>query len=382
MEELNVSYSYTPETWSQDRFMSFGGFSVVFLNYNKQAQIERSVASALNQDFPLLEMFFMDDASSDGSGDAMEKQVRAYRGRHKVTVIRNNHNRGITGQWNIVSKIATGEWLGMFCADDIAHLDRVSTAAKLIKETPSLKGLCTSGREYDFSLSKKGRRIGNVEEDIFESGDLRASDIIMRRTPIAGATAFWHKSLFSRELPRVPYDDILLRWVLQVTEKNNSKPVWMWAWNKQTILYGTDSGISAAARPKVEGAMSEWDKWMANERAAEKYNAMLLATWRGIQLYFKDVNAPLEMQLVARGEVIKFDFSCTPKIKRWGAVLNVLKIVSHKELSYEYKKHLIKKWVRSTFVLFFGLKMAAFAACAKHRLSGRSYSDFLASEIK
>ena len=76
-----ISYSYTPAGWTQEEFLRQGGFTVVFLNYNKARYIEKSVASALNQDYPILEMFFMDDASTDGSGDEMERMVRQYRGR-------------------------------------------------------------------------------------------------------------------------------------------------------------------------------------------------------------------------------------------------------------------------------------------------------------
>ena len=138
-----ITYTRTPENWSQAEFLRLGGFTVVFLNYNKAAFIERSVAGALAQDFPLCEMFFTDDASTDGSGDTMEKLVRVYSGRHKVTVVRNTVNRRITGQWNIVSRLATGNWLGMFCGDDVARPDRVTCAARRIAEYPTLKGLCT-----------------------------------------------------------------------------------------------------------------------------------------------------------------------------------------------------------------------------------------------
>ena len=140
-----ITYNYTPESWSQERFLALGGFTVVFLNYNKARFIERSVASALNQDFPLLEMFFMDDASTDGSGDTMERLVREYRGRHKVTVVRNEVNQYITGQWNIVAKLATGNWFGMFCGDDESYPNRVSLVAKRIRQYPSLRGLCMNG---------------------------------------------------------------------------------------------------------------------------------------------------------------------------------------------------------------------------------------------
>ena len=56
---MDPEYCYTPEKWSHDEFISFGGFSVVFMNYNKGHYIEHSVKSALEQDYPYLEMIFM-----------------------------------------------------------------------------------------------------------------------------------------------------------------------------------------------------------------------------------------------------------------------------------------------------------------------------------
>jgi len=76
MRAANITYTYRPSDWDQERFLALGGFTVVFLNYNKMKFIERSVKSTLEQDFPLLEMFFMDDASKDGSGEEMERLMK------------------------------------------------------------------------------------------------------------------------------------------------------------------------------------------------------------------------------------------------------------------------------------------------------------------
>ena len=48
-----VTYEYLPENWRQERFLAHGGFTVVFLNYNKARFIKQSVTSALNQDYPI-----------------------------------------------------------------------------------------------------------------------------------------------------------------------------------------------------------------------------------------------------------------------------------------------------------------------------------------
>ena len=44
-----ITYSFIPNNWNQARFMELGGFTIVFLNYNKIKFIDRSVESVLNQ---------------------------------------------------------------------------------------------------------------------------------------------------------------------------------------------------------------------------------------------------------------------------------------------------------------------------------------------
>ena len=201
-----VTYSYTPKSWNQDDFIAGGGFSVVFLNYNKLPYIENSVASALDQDFDgPIEYFFMDDASTDGSGDRMEAIVRQYIGRHKVTVIRNTENQHIAGQWNIVSKMATGNWLGFCTGVD----GRDAKTGEVVS---------VSSREY-ISYSK---------------GD-GIWDIVLMKTPIIGASAWWHRSLFVRPLRKAPLDDVHLRWVLESSCRNDTNPVWIYDGTVATV---------------------------------------------------------------------------------------------------------------------------------------------------
>ena len=255
-----ISYSYTPAGWTQEEFLRQGGFTVVFLNYNKARYIEKSVASALSQDYPILEMFFMDDASTDGSGDEMERMVRQYRGRHKVSVVRNSANQGITGQWNIVSKLATGVWFGMFCGDDVAHRDRVSIVAERIKKYPTLRGISTAAVDIDIDTWKALPDSNYVPipylangRDSWESLDANFNS--------NGSTSFWHKSLLDEPLPKVPLDDNFLHFKLLVMNRGVDGPIFFYDSSVKTIDYSIGAGICGGGIV-VDKSASDRYRWV------------------------------------------------------------------------------------------------------------------------
>lgn len=364
-----ITYEYKPADWSQDKFLRLGGFTVIFLNYNKLSQIRDSVASALNQDFPLLEMFFMDDASTDGSGDVMEDLVRQYAGRHKVTVVRNTENQRITGQWNIVSKLATGNWFGMFCADDIAYPNRVSQMAERVRQYPSLLGLCSSGVERDYVSGKEGRHISSSHELKLFKGTDSARKQVSAATPICGATAFWNRSLFEDPLPPAPYDDELLRWIILLRGATIDAPVWLWDGSLETITYGVGTGTSAAALAKVDDEMPDWKRWVQNVKAGRRYHSMLEATWRGVLTYYIQHGASRELLHLAKGKVFDYSLSTQSSVARL--------MSAGKALAYPDQ---FSHWLRLTFTEMFGLAIPAVLCCFIHRLRGRSYRQ-IAQEV-
>lgn len=283
MDAGNIVYSYTPKTWNQDQFLDLGGFTVVFLNYNKGRFVEKSVQGALEQDFPFLEMYFMDDASTDGSGDIMEKLVRKYQGRHKVTVVRNKKNQHICGQWNIVSKLATGNWFGMFCADDFAKPDRVSNVARIIDATPSLLGLCTGLEDR----LPNGEIINNYRNSrvIYENRETDLADILNWRSPIIGASAFWNKRLFHGDFPKAPLDDVFLRCLVYTEGLKTSNPTWGWFPNVVGLTYNK-GGLTTEAEVDINGL--NYKKAYIAQRGYVKKTACLMAeTLNAVEKYLR-----------------------------------------------------------------------------------------------
>ena len=78
--------------------------SVVWLNYNSMRFIDialRSLESFLNLDFEGYELIIVDNASTDGSFEAIKKYVDEHRRNIKVKVIRNDRNLGYAGGMNV-----------------------------------------------------------------------------------------------------------------------------------------------------------------------------------------------------------------------------------------------------------------------------------------
>lgn len=365
-----ITYSYTPEDWSQERFLELGGFTVVFLNYNKAAFIEKSVASALNQDFERLEMFFMDDASPDGSGDTMEQLVRAYRGRHKVTVVRNTENQHITGQWNIVSKLATGNWLGMFCADDIAHADRASKVAKILAEFPSAKGVDTRAEVYDKDISGGLIKQPSLMLDpphLAESGRLPLELLVKPRHDIFGATAWWHKSLFEKSLPKAPLDDVLLRWVLQMKNLGEKEDVWLSYMDVYTIDYIRGDGITSEMLN--DGMMSKGvRKWVRNSRAGKKMASVFKRTYAGVHDYAKSNGHLHVFDSYILSASIPHEIIAGNTFSRLTMIPRMVRLMHAPLISADRKFLCVRMWIKYFLRDFFGDYMAGCMMCVRKRL--------------
>ena len=88
--------------------------------YNQEEFIENAVLGAFSQTYTPLEIILSDDCSSDGTFDVMQKMVAAYRGPHRVTLNRNETNRGIGGHVNRVFELAHGKLILLGGGDDIS----------------------------------------------------------------------------------------------------------------------------------------------------------------------------------------------------------------------------------------------------------------------
>ena len=300
-----IVYTRTPEAWDEKAWREAGAFAAVFLNYNKFKSIRRAVEATLAQDFSPLEILFMDDASTDGSAEIMEELVRAYRGPHKVLVVRNASNAGICGQWNQVTKFSEAEWFGMFCGDDYAHADRVSSASAIISRYPGLLGLSTSMDAFDVNTGEPCDYAGYPPGVIEMRGNEPPAELYARRWA-SGCTAFWRRALFQTALPSVPLDDLLIFWHLLMIASGRQEVVWVYDGNFRTIDYSVGAGLWSEIRA-VRDPTVPLREWQRRKFSSEvKVYERCRQTWEAILHQAQSCGAAAAFSVLAEQRIREF----------------------------------------------------------------------------
>jgi len=93
--------------------------------YRQERYVRSALASVLAQDYSPLEIVVADDASPDGTLDAILATVQDYSGPHRVKVVKGRSNLGI-GVYQTLADAAEGALLVECHSDDLAYPTRVS----------------------------------------------------------------------------------------------------------------------------------------------------------------------------------------------------------------------------------------------------------------
>lgn len=99
--------------------------SILLLAYQQAAFVRAAVEACLAQEGGPYEIILSDDASTDGTFEAIQDTVRGYDGHHSLVVRQNKANLGIGRHYNELIALAKGELLVTAAADDISVPDRV-----------------------------------------------------------------------------------------------------------------------------------------------------------------------------------------------------------------------------------------------------------------
>jgi glycosyltransferase involved in cell wall biosynthesis len=103
--------------------------SVCIPAHNGEVHICRTIESILQQTFGDFELVITDDGSTDGTWD-LAKSHRDPR----LRVIRNEHQRGLAGNWRFAVESCHGSLVKLVCQDDLLYPDCLARQVPILKQ--------------------------------------------------------------------------------------------------------------------------------------------------------------------------------------------------------------------------------------------------------
>lgn len=180
--------------------------SVLFLAFNQESTVRGAVASILAQAGPPIDIILSDDASTDGTFEAMAEAARGYTGPHHVTLRRNPANVGIGEHLNRLVAASRGELLFVAAGDDESEPHRVETVLRAWQAGGCRADLVAS---HLTDMDVDGGLHGPLAVDDL-SRWRTADDWVARRPHVIGAGHAWTRRVFDHFGPFDPdtaYED-------------------------------------------------------------------------------------------------------------------------------------------------------------------------------
>ena len=117
--------------------------SVILPNYNYRKFLDGRLASILGQTYPIYELIILDDASSDGSREWLEREIPLRW--PEARLVFNDHNGGSPfAQWLHGAQLATGDVVWIAEADDLCEPEFLRTVVRSFDNPRTVFSYCQS----------------------------------------------------------------------------------------------------------------------------------------------------------------------------------------------------------------------------------------------
>lgn len=174
--------------------------SILLITYRQRDTIGDALRGALAQTWQPLEIIASDDASGDGTWEALCAAAESYAGPHRLRLNRNDRNLGIGAHLSRLAQMAEGELLVVAAGDDVSLPQRVQRI---------VDAWLAHDRRPDLIASA----LADIDAEGTVHGEIVPSDL-GRYTSLAqwaaepphvvGAAQAWTKRLFERFGPLPP----------------------------------------------------------------------------------------------------------------------------------------------------------------------------------
>ncbi|MBD3241517.1 MAG: glycosyltransferase [Chitinivibrionales bacterium] len=166
--------------------------SVVMPVYNAAATLEAALASVLSQDEHAIDLIAVDDGSSDGSAELLERAAAADR---RVRMLHQPHG-GIVAALNAGLELSRGRYIARMDADDRSLPGRLSGQRRLL-DTDMSTGLVSCLVAFDQEEHNQGyRRYAEWTNSMITHEQIHRNRFI--ESPLAHPTVMFRRELIER----------------------------------------------------------------------------------------------------------------------------------------------------------------------------------------
>lgn len=170
--------------------------SVVMAVHNAGPDLARAVDSILRQTHRALEFLIVDDASTDGTADALARYARAD---ERVRVLRNERNAGLAASLNRALGEARGVYVARMDGDDASRPRRLERQVAFLDTHPEIS-ICGT------AICK--HMGGRAYAQRFPASDAEIRATLLFHTAFAHPSVMWRRADFERAGLR--YDETFL----------------------------------------------------------------------------------------------------------------------------------------------------------------------------
>jgi GT2 family glycosyltransferase/radical SAM superfamily enzyme YgiQ (UPF0313 family) len=227
--------------------------SVVMSVYNGAAHLEEAVTSILQQTYANFEFIIVNDASTDGTGEILQKIDDC-----RVLVITNPHNLGLTKSLNIGIKAARAPYIARMDADDLSLPHRFERQRQFLEEHPDYALVGSPYYQID-----DNSRIRTLIEVPTRDADLRAGlrqqnwfghgSVMMRREAVRQMEGYDEQFEYAQDY------DLWLRISEHFKIGNLEEPLYCWR-------------ASASCLSHSKSQEQEYFAGLARQKAAQREN--------------------------------------------------------------------------------------------------------------
>lgn len=192
--------------------------SVIVTNYNHVQYLEQAVRSVSNQTWSDFEMIIIDDASTDGSQDLIQKLAKED---DRIRVILNKENRG---KWFVLNQAigkANGSLIALQDADDASCKERLQRQRQVLKDFKSYHNLCGfthchTQSDMDDAILWDAKSAGRMGYEVMNHDEVTKMVHLGHKTPginhyfvgqdyeVHGASTLFYKQLWAYGMKFLP----------------------------------------------------------------------------------------------------------------------------------------------------------------------------------